>query len=57
MIRAFEHDIAIILAKGRIIAAVYQGTKLVWSAISSCFGAGVWINKKKKKNQDVYRNK
>lgn len=57
MIRAFEHDITIILAKGRIIAAVYQGTKLVWSAISSCFGAGVWINKYPWKNQDVYRNK
>lgn len=57
MIRAFGHDIAIILAKGRIIAAVYQGTKLVWSAISSCFGAGVWINKYPWKKQDVYRNK
>lgn len=57
MIRAFGHDIAIILAKGRIIAAVYQGTKLVWQAVRSCFGSGVWINKYTWKNQDVYRNK
>lgn len=57
MIRAFGHDIAIILAKGRIIAAVYQGTKLVWQAVRSCFGTGVWINKYTWENQDVYRNK
>ena len=39
------------------VSAIYKGTKLVWSAVSSCFGAGVWINKYPWKNQDVYRNK
>ncbi len=39
------------------VSAIYKGIKLVWSAISSCFGAGVWINKYPWKNQDVYRNK
>lgn len=39
------------------ISAIYKGIKLVWNAISSCFGAGVWINKYPWKNQDVYRNK
>ena len=38
------------------VSAIYKGIKLVWSAISSCFGAGVWINKYPWKNQDVYRN-
>lgn len=57
MINAFGNDIAIILANGKIITAVYQGTKLIWQANSSCFGAGVWTNKYPWKNQDVYRNK
>lgn len=26
----------------RIITAVYAGAKLVWSAVSSCFGSGFW---------------
>ena len=39
------------------VSAIYKGIKLVWSAISSCFGAGVWINKYPWKNHDVYRNK
>lgn len=39
------------------VSAIYKGVKLVWSAVSSCFGAGVWTNKYPWKNQDVYRNK
>lgn len=57
MIRAFGHDIAIILAKGRIIAAVYQGTKLVWLAIRSCFGAGYWVNEKPWIDNEGWKNK
>lgn len=39
------------------VSAIYKGIKLVWSAVSSSFGAGVWTNKYPWKNQDVYRNK
>lgn len=39
------------------VSAIYKGTKLIWSAVSSSFGAGVWTNKYPWKNQDVYRNK
>ena len=38
------------------VSAIYKGAKLVWSAVSSCFGAGVWTIKYPWKNQDVYRN-
>lgn len=57
MIRAFGHDIAIILAKGRIIAEVYQGTKLVWQAVRSCFGSGRWINSKPWIDNEGWKNK
>lgn len=28
----------------RVISAVYKGAKLVWEAVSSCFGSGVWTS-------------
>lgn len=28
----------------RVIAAVHKGAKLVWEAVSSCFGSGVWTS-------------
>ena len=30
----------------KVIASVYHGTVLVWSAVRSCFGSGRWIGKK-----------
>ena len=57
MIRAFGHDIAIILAKGKIITAVYQGTKLVWQAVRSCFGSGRWIDLKLWIDNEGWKNK
>ena len=57
MIRAFGRDISIILAKGKIITAVYQGTKLVWQAVRSCFGSGRWIDSKPWINNEGWKNK
>ena len=33
-----------------------EGARLVWQAISSCFGAGYWINNYGWKNTDGWRN-
>lgn len=41
--------VAVTVAKKTIIAiytATLTGAKLVWEAIRSCFGSGVWIPKK-----------
>ena len=40
----------------RAIAAVYYGAKVVWEAISSCFGSGMWINDRPWSNTDGWRN-
>lgn len=29
-----------------IISAVYHGLQLVWEAINSCFGSGIWLQDK-----------
>lgn len=56
MIRAFGHDIAIIQAKGKIIAAVYRGARLVWQAVRSCFGSGHWIDSKPWIDSEAWKN-
>lgn len=40
----------------KTITAVYYGAKLVWEAISSCFGSGFWINNRPWSNTDAWRN-
>lgn len=40
----------------KAISAVYHGAKLVWEAISSCFGSGYWINNRPWSNTDSWRN-
>ena len=45
------------LYKGnKAILYVYKGARLVWQAISSCFGAGFWRNDYPWKNDDCWKN-
>jgi len=29
-----------------VVQAVYRGLRLVWMAVRSCFGSGVWVSAK-----------
>ncbi len=40
----------------KAIQYVYKGTQLIWSAISSCFGSGIWFNDKVWNNNDAWKN-
>lgn len=40
----------------RAISAVYHGARLVWEAVSSCFGSGMWINGRPWSNTDGWQN-
>lgn len=40
----------------KAIQAVYCGARLVWQAISSCFGGGRWLNGNLWSNADGWRN-
>ena len=46
MIRKNNHQAAAVYYGARAIAAVYRGARLVWTAIRSCFGSGVWLSEK-----------
>ena len=39
----------------KVISTIYKGTKLVWEAISSCFGAGRWSGDKPWSGSDAWK--
>lgn len=39
-----------------VVSAVYQGLKLLWQYIKSCFGRGFWINDKQWSDTDAWAN-
>lgn len=49
-------EISQLVINGKILSAVYVGTRLVWQAIRSCFGSGGWINDKPWLNDEGWRN-
>ena len=49
------HDIVIINWCTKTISAVYNGTRLVWEAIRSCFGGGAWLTNKPWLYQEGWR--
>ena len=49
------NEIKIMRAYGKMIQAVYAGTKLVWQAIRSCFGAGYWRGDRPWIGEDAWR--
>jgi len=55
MIYKGRKEIAARYIGSRVIAAVYYGVKLVWEAISSCFGSGAWDGKKPWSGKDAWR--
>lgn len=42
MITIGDKEITAAYVGKRALSAVYAGARLVWSAISSCFGLGYW---------------
>ena len=41
-----DKEVVNVVAKGKVIIAIYQGAQLLWEAIRSCFGSGMWVGKK-----------
>ena len=45
-----------IFYKGKTGTALYKGNTLVWEAVKSCFGRGMWVGEKGWVNSDGWRN-
>lgn len=44
-------------AAGRALSMIYAGARLVWQAIRSCYGAGLWQAAKPWSRTDPWRRK
>lgn len=49
-------QVTAIHAGGKAVQMVYKGARLVWQAVTSCFGAGWWRNDHVWKNDDCWKN-
>lgn len=39
-------ELASIMLNGHLVDSLYRGGRLVWQAVRSCFGSGIWIGRK-----------
>ena len=44
------------IGRWQIVQEIYNGARLVWTAVRSCFGAGYWINEKPWLNDEAWKN-
>lgn len=49
-------EIGLIYYGSKAISAAFQGARMVWQAVRSCFGSGLWINEKPWINDEGWRN-
>ncbi len=38
------------------IQSVYQFGVVLWQAVRSCFGSGIWVNEKPWINEEIWKN-
>lgn len=55
-IRIGDKEVVAATALGKVVVAIYAGSKLVWQAVRSCFGAGHWRNDKPWLNEEEWKN-
>lgn len=52
-----KKEIVNVFQKNVAIQTIYQCGVIIWQAIRSCFGSGVWINDKPWINDEAWKNK
>lgn len=56
MLKVNKKEVIALYKKGKPIQAIYKGAILVWQAIRSCFGNGMWVNNKPWVNDEGWKN-
>lgn len=56
MIKKDDKDISAIYLGRKVISAIYKGSRLVWQAVRSCFGSGMWIGEKPWLNEEIWKS-
>lgn len=56
MIYIGDKEISLINVGNRAISAIYKAGRIIWQAVRSCFGNGLWINNKPWINDEPWKN-
>lgn len=56
MIRLGKKEITSIYHGKNVISAVYKGAVLIWQAVRSCFGSGVWAEEKPWMDEEAWKD-
>lgn len=56
MITKDNKEITAVYYGRRVISAIYKGARLVWQAVRSCFGAGMWVDVKPWVNEEIWKS-
>lgn len=56
MIRYGKKEILSIYHGSNPLSAVYKGAILIWQAVRSCFGSGVWIEEKPWMDEEAWKD-
>lgn len=50
-------EVSLVYYGEKAINTIMKGSRLVWQAIRSCFGAGYWVNEKPWIDNEGWKNK
>ena len=56
MIRKGLREVVAIAKGNWAVPAVYKGITLVWMAVRSCFGSGIWVDEKPWLDNESWKN-
>lgn len=56
MIQINKKEVIALYKQGKPLQATYKGIHLIWQAVRSCFGSGMWINIKPWFNDEGWKN-
>lgn len=56
MIQKGEKEASMAYYGVKALTSIYRGAKLVWAALYSCFGGGVWASEKPWVGTDAWKN-
>jgi len=48
-------EVVLVTAEGKEITSIFQGVQLLWEAVRSCFGSGIWVGKKPWIGKEAWR--
>jgi len=49
-------NIAAMMCNGKMWQALYRNAELIWQAVRSCFGSGVWIDEKPWIDEELWKD-